>query len=80
MSSHGSYGLWSAYLAGGDVVVADGYSGHQGGNSIENIWLEFWFEKRLEITFWFCNMSQLPIFELFIIVGNLKPKLKCFSS
>ena len=51
MSSHGSYGLWSAYLAGGDVVVADGYSGHQGGNSIENIWLEFWFEKRLEITF-----------------------------
>ena len=33
-SSHGSYGLWSAYLAGGDVVVADGYSGHQESNSI----------------------------------------------
>ena len=24
--SHGSYGLWSSYLAGGEVVVADGYS------------------------------------------------------
>ena len=33
-SSHGSYGLWSAYLAGGDVVIADGYSGHQECNSI----------------------------------------------
>ena len=30
ISSHGSYALWSAYLAGGDVIVADGYySEHQ---------------------------------------------------
>ena len=28
--SHGSFGLWSAYLAGGEVVVADGYSGESG--------------------------------------------------
>ena len=32
--SHGSFGLWSAYLAGGDVVVADGYSKHQTLKSI----------------------------------------------
>jgi hypothetical protein len=23
--SHGTFGFWTAYLAGGDVVVADGY-------------------------------------------------------
>ena len=23
----------------------------QGGNSIENVWLEFWLEKRIEISF-----------------------------
>ena len=31
--SHGSYALWSSYLAGGEVVVADGYSDHKELNS-----------------------------------------------
>ena len=31
--SHGSYALWGSYLAGGEVVVAAGYSGHKELNS-----------------------------------------------
>ena len=31
--SHGSYALWSSYLAGGEVIVADGYSEHKQLNS-----------------------------------------------
>ena len=51
-SSHGSYGLWSAYLAGGDVVIADGYSGHQECNSIHfkniiKIITHVWFKKQI---------------------------------
>ena len=42
----------------------------------KHCWLEFWLIKRLEITFWFCDMSKLPFFELFISVGSLKPKVK----
>ena len=50
----------------------------QGGDSIENNWLEFRFEKRIDIPFWFRNMSELPILERFPSIGNLKPKLKWF--
>ena len=79
MSSHGSYGLWSAYLAGGDVVVADGYSGHQGGNSIENIWKTAWdYILILQHvttthfwTFYYCRESQAKTQVLF----KLKLKL-----
>ena len=48
-------------------------------NSIAKIFAwNFWLGKRLEIPFWFCDMSKLPIFELSISVGNLKPKLKWY--
>ena len=36
----------------------------------KQFWLECWLEKRLQISFCFCDMSKLPIFELFICVGN----------
>ena len=50
----------------------------QGGNSKEKHWLKFWLEKWLEIPFWFCEISELPIFELLISLRNLKPKIKLF--
>ena len=41
-----------------------------------NFGLEFWPQKQLEIPFEFCDISKLPSVELFVSVGNLKPKLK----
>ena len=44
---------------------------NQGPNSIEKIRPKNHLEKPTEITFWFCDMSKLPIFGLFLSVGNL---------
>ena len=49
-----------------------------GDNSIEQFWLEFLLEIPLEISFQFCAMPKPPLFELFIGVGNPKPKLNWF--
>ena len=53
--------------------------GPQGGDSIEEKnWFEFRLEKRIEIPFWFCDMSKLSMFEHFLSVGNLESKLEWF--
>ena len=41
-------------------------------------WPQFRLEKWLDIPFWFWDLYKLPIFELFLSVSNLKPKLKWF--
>ena len=49
----------------------------QGGNSVDEIFcLSFALKNGLRFHLRLCDMSKLPIFELFISVGNLKPKLK----
>ena len=40
----------------------------QGATKLKQNWLEKWFE----ISFWFSDMSKIPISELFHSVGNLK--------
>ena len=52
------------------------HPGVQGHNSIE----EKLTENPLEIPFWYCDVTKLFIFYLFLSVGNRKWKLKWFFS
>merc|ERR1712186_270579 len=44
----------------------------------KTFWLKFRLEKRIEIPFLSRDMSKLAIFEHFLSMGNLKPKLEWF--
>ena len=64
--------LWTASQCITNILFVDVAYPHSSQTWVpiakQKIWLEKRLEKRLEIPFWFCDMSKLPIFELFICV------------